>query len=80
MSGDTYVEQLFQVFKSCDVGGSGLLGNDELFELCMRLQLDDQQTNFIITNLIGNDLIAKVSFIILVRGMKSCTQKEAINY
>jgi hypothetical protein len=58
---DTYVAQLYQVFKSCDIFGNGLLGNDELFQLCMRLQLDDKQTNFIITNLIGNDLIAKVS-------------------
>jgi len=59
---ETYVGQLFEVFKSCDIFGTGLLGNDELFQLCMRLQLDDQQTNFIITNLIGNDLIAKVSY------------------
>lgn len=57
---DTYVAQLYQVFKSCDIYGTGLLGEDELFNLCMRLQLDDQQTNYIITNLIGNDIIAKV--------------------
>ena len=58
---DTYVAQLYQVFNSCDLYGTGLLGEDELFNLCMRLQLDDTQTNYIITNLIGNDIIAKVS-------------------
>lgn len=58
---DTYVAQLYQVFKSCDIYGTGLLGEDELFNLCMRLQLDDRQTNYIITNLIGDDIIAKVS-------------------
>ena len=58
---DTYVAQLYQVFKSCDLYGTGLLGEDELFNLCMRLQLDDRQTNYIITNLIGNDILAKVS-------------------
>ncbi|CAG2103223.1 unnamed protein product [Medioppia subpectinata] len=59
---DTYVAQLYQVFNSCDIYGTGLLGEDELFTLCMRLQLDDKQTNYIITNLIGNDIIAKINF------------------
>ncbi|CAG2159096.1 unnamed protein product [Oppiella nova] len=59
---DTYVAQLYQVFNSCDLYGTGLLGEDELFNLCMRLQLDDTQTNYIITNLIGNDIIAKINF------------------
>ena len=58
---DPCVDQLYQLFQSCDTTGNGLLGTDELFELLQLLQLDDHQTNFIITNLIGNDLFAKVS-------------------
>lgn len=59
----SYVEQLRQLFNSCDVHGSGFLGKDELFDLCDKLQLDEEQSYFILDRVVNeDDPIARVSF------------------
>ena len=59
---ESYVEKLYQVFISCDTSGRGFLGNDELTALCDKLQLDDQQTNFVLNQLVCDDPFAQVRY------------------
>ena len=60
-STDCYVDKLHEVFLSCDNSGCELLGKDELHELCDKLQLDEDQTYYIIDHLLI-DQFTKVSF------------------
>lgn len=62
----SYADQLYQVFTSCDECGSGLLDKDGVADLCDKLQLDDDQTFFMLDHLIGDDLIAQVIMAIFV--------------
>jgi len=55
-----YVDKLRQLFISCDTSGIDLLNKDELAELCDKLQLDEEQTFYIIDHLIV-DQFTKVS-------------------
>lgn len=57
---DSYEEQLRQLFISCDGEQSGFLDRSQLYELTDKLQLDEQQTNYIVDNLIC-DQFSKVS-------------------
>ena len=52
---DSYEEQLRQLFNSCDNDSCGFLDRSQLFELTEKLQLDEEQTNYIIDNLISDD-------------------------
>lgn len=58
---DIYVRYLHQLFRRCDVRGDGLLGKDEISELCDELQLTDSQYWWIVDRLIGDDVLIKVS-------------------
>ena len=58
---DVYVRYLHQLFRSCDSRGDGLLGKDEVSELCDKLQLTDSQFWYISDRLIGDDVLIKVS-------------------
>lgn len=56
------LNQLHELFNSCDVNGSGFLGKDELIDLCEKLALDDDQSDYILDhNCVNDDPIAKVS-------------------
>lgn len=60
---DTYVTQLREVFDSCDGSGNGFLNQEELYDLCDKLQLHDQ-TGFFLKRLLQKNPDAKVSFVI----------------
>uniref|UniRef100_T1L3Q3 EF-hand domain-containing protein n=1 Tax=Tetranychus urticae TaxID=32264 RepID=T1L3Q3_TETUR len=60
-SNNCYVDKLHEVFLSCDSSGCELLGKDELHELCDKLQLDEDQTYYIIDHLLI-DPFTKVDF------------------
>lgn len=62
MTEDSYVHQLHQVFRSCDTRGDGLLGRDEVVQLCHKLQLTEQQSWYISDRLIGTDILIKIDF------------------
>lgn len=56
---DPYVAQLQEVFNSCDVGGSGFLGEGELQGLCSKLHLENDSES-LIGHLLQGDSQAKV--------------------
>lgn len=57
---DVYVEQLWEVFDSCDVEGKGFLKKQGLIELCQKLQLEDQVPK-LLAQLLGNQDDGEVS-------------------
>ncbi|XP_064600730.1 ninein-like protein [Liolophura sinensis] len=58
---DPYVAQLQEVFNSCDVSGSGFLGEAELQGLCCKLHLENDSES-LIRHLLHGDSLAKVDF------------------
>jgi hypothetical protein len=58
---DIYVRYLHQLFHSCDTRGDGLLGKEEISQLCDKLQLTDPQFWYISDRLIGDDTLIQVS-------------------
>lgn len=51
---DVYVQQLHEVFDSCDQSGKGSLNREELIDLCRKLQLDDQVPQLLV-QLLGSE-------------------------
>lgn len=70
---DIYVRYLHQLFRSCDTRGDGLLGKEEISELCDKLQLTDSQFWYISDRLIGDDILIKVSLfdVLLFGGLEA---------
>ncbi|XP_033123412.1 ninein-like protein isoform X2 [Anneissia japonica] len=58
---DVYVDQLREVFDSCDVNKNGTLNRRELTELCKKLQLEDQVDN-LLGELLGDAQDGQVDF------------------
>ncbi|XP_071962450.1 uncharacterized protein [Antedon mediterranea] len=58
---DVYVDQLKEVFDSCDVNKNGTLNRKELAELCKKLQLEDQIDN-LLGELLGDAQDGQVDF------------------
>lgn len=56
----SYEDKLYQVFISCDTSGLGLLNKDGILVLCDKLQLDDDQTLFVLDHLIDDRLSVQV--------------------
>ena len=52
---DSYEEQLYQLFNSCDVEQCGFLDRSQLYELSEKLALDEEQTGYIVDNLICDE-------------------------
>ena len=51
---DVYVSQLKELFAACDTKGHGMLGAEELAELCTKLQLESQ-VDLLVEHLTEND-------------------------
>ena len=66
---DPYIMKLQSVFMSCDPRGLGLLGHDQLQDLCHQLQLDPSQTKYMIDQLVGQDPFVKVTFLTLFQNL-----------
>lgn len=60
---DPYITKLQALFMSCDPRGVGLLGHDQLQDLCHKLQLSASQTKCVIDQLVGQDPFVKVKSI-----------------
>ena len=60
---DSYEEQLHQLFNSCDGEQCGFLDRSQLYELSEKLQLDEEQTNYIVDNLICDEFSKVCVFI-----------------
>ena len=61
-SKDSYEEQLHLMFNSCDGERCGFLDRSQLYELSEKLQLDEEQTGYIVDCLI-TDEFSKVTLI-----------------
>ncbi|KAK3610897.1 hypothetical protein CHS0354_017499 [Potamilus streckersoni] len=59
--GEMYIQQLHEVFDSCDLTGCGALDRDGLLLLCNKLQLDDQ-AHLIIAGLLGEEQTGQLDF------------------
>lgn len=57
----SYEDQLKELFDSCDQSQKGYLFESELNELSEKLQLDEEQANFIIANVQSPDLDVSLS-------------------
>jgi len=60
-SKDSYEEQLHQLFNSCDGEQCGFLDRSQLYELTEKLALDEEQTGYIVDNLICDEF-SKINF------------------
>ncbi|RWS16560.1 ninein-like protein [Dinothrombium tinctorium] len=58
----SYVDQLRQLFNSCDRNEKGFLLLHELRQLCDKLQLDDEQTRFIFEHIAADDPATEIRF------------------
>ncbi|XP_005381054.1 PREDICTED: ninein-like protein isoform X1 [Chinchilla lanigera] len=56
-----YISQLKDVYNSCDATGTGFLDREELTQLCRKLHLE-KQLPALLQTLLGDDLIARVTF------------------
>ena len=61
---DVYVDQLHEVFESCDKDGVGMLTQKQLQELCKRLQVE-HETDLLVEQLLGDNVNGRVSFFCL---------------
>lgn len=69
---DPYITKLQALFMSCDPRAVGLLGHDQLQDLCHKLQLGPSQEKYVIDQLVGQDPFVKVKLLSLSLNSYQC--------
>ncbi|KAM6144260.1 ninein-like protein [Erethizon dorsatum] len=71
-----YISQLRDVYNSCDTTGTGFLDREELTQLCWKLHLE-KQLPALLQTLLGDDLIARVTFEEFKEGLVAVLSSKA---